>query len=110
MISTPSNNEPAPASVIIRQTETGWSALLGRFQDGKLERLETKEFPLASKDIGDSKDSSTKEENGTPTPTSELDVWLEQNEVNQVYTLLAAGRTITRVLELNVSEVSVTRR
>jgi Tfp pilus assembly protein PilN len=104
MISTPSNNEQAPASVIIRQTETGWSALLGRFQDGKLERLETKEFPLAAMETGDSKNSSAKEEDGAHTPTSELDMWLEQNEVNQVYTLLAAGRTITRVLELNVSE------
>jgi Tfp pilus assembly protein PilN len=88
----------------MRRTASGWSALLGIFKEGKLEGLETKKFPLAENGAPDSKSNSSKEEDAPPTPTSELDLWLEKNEVNQVYTLLSAGRTITRVLELNVSE------
>lgn len=104
MISTPNNNEQIPASVIIRKTESGWSALLGRFENKKLVGLDTKHFAHTKNEEADSKANSTNADGGEKNSTSELDVWLEKNQVSQVYTLLSAGRTITRILELNVSE------
>ena len=106
MISTPNTNEQIPRCVILKETKKGWSALLGRFEDGKVVELETKHFPHG---VGENAgatsgaaDQDARDEQSTP--SSELDRWLLQNEVTQIFTLLSAGRTITRVLELNVSE------
>lgn len=106
MMSTPNISEQIPLCVILKETQTGWSALLGRFEGGKVVRLETKYFPHGVGENADSTSDAAKNDvkKDESRPTSELDRWLLQNEVTQVFTLLSAGRTITRVLELNVSE------
>ena len=106
MIATPNNNEQVPCSVVLKETMHGWSALLGRFENGTLTQLETKYFPHVCEDdrepATDGSDSS--DQNEEDKNASELDRWLTAHEVTHVHTLLSAGRTITRVLELNISE------
>ena len=106
MIATPNNNEQVPCSVVLKETMHGWSALLGRFENGTLTQLETKYFPHVCEEDQKAASESLEspEQNEEDTNASELDRWLAAHEVTQVHTLLSAGRTITRVLELNISE------
>ncbi len=104
MISTPNNSEQVPSTVILRETEDGWAALLGRFEGGKLVRLDTKHFTRNDDAETESKVDLAGDDGEETIVTSELDQWLAENEITQVHTLLSGARTITRVLELNVTE------